>query len=222
MSTHRWQHPPRRPLRIWGFLTLVALLAVSPLAVSPLAAQKTVEEASTHGPLEDYIPYRTHQSQHDIYNPLIGEWGCDMSVLLHGTPPPQGTLRVTFKADWIFDGRYLEMNIRRVGVSEHFGKEPVDVEDIQYFGYDPIHKKYYNILLTEEHVVPTSSEGEYDAETHTLTFTGIEEDPITEDSFTKWEVFHLGGKDGIPYELHYSFLDGSKIKVGWCTFEKKK
>lgn len=211
--------PATSRLRLPTLLLLAGFVLLSGL---PLAAQKSVDEAAEVPDFTPYERFRTHQPEHDAYNAFVGSWVCDMTVLLQGTPPVQGTLRSTFDAQWVFGERYLQADVHRLSVSEHFKDRPVDVEDLQIFGYSVQDEAYYNVIFQTEDTIPGHSTGTLDAESGTLTFTVKEGDPVTGDHFIKTEIFRPIDADTWENEVHFKFMDGSEIKVAWCTYHRKK
>ena len=123
---------------------------------------------------------------------------------------------------WVYGERFVEATFFRRGDQGPFERAPVEIHSIYYLGYDTYKKQYYNIFLGDEDVIPLTSSGSYDPEKKTLTFVGTEHDPITGDSFTKYEIFTLPGGDEIGYELRYGFADGSTITAGKGTYRRKK
>lgn len=199
------------------------------LAPSPTYAQKTAEEAEAMPDFDAYAAFRKPQPEHAILAPLAGSWRCAMTVWLHGDPPPEAKLDATLDAEWAFGERFLRIEAHRKGTSHHFETMPLDIHGVYYFGYDTYAKAYYNVLLSEEDVIPIRSAGTWQADARQLRFLTEENDPVTGDSFRKWEIFTLPEKgsgkaaeapDQLGYELRYGFADGSEIKAGECTFRR--
>lgn len=202
----------------------------SGLGPVPAHAQKSAEEAEPMPDFDAYAPYRKPQPKHALLGALAGRWHCAMTVWLHGEPPPKATLDATLEGEWVFGDRFLRIETHRKGVSHHFETMPLDIHGVYYFGYDTYEKAYFNVLLSEEDVIPIRSRGSWDEEARRLSFLTEEHDPVTGDTFRKWEIFTLpsadqaGGRDpsaeALGYELRYGFVDGSEIKAGECTFRR--
>lgn len=203
-----WKTTPPTRIPRWRLTaTLLAVLA----AALPLEAQKTAKEAEAIPEWEKYKPFRHPGENHRLLDSLEGTWTTTLRAWLHGSPPPEVALDARLEARWILDGRYLQLDYR------HTGPE-LDLEGRYYFGYDPIEGHYYNLLIANDHVIPLHSKGAWDGEKKTLSFRGIEYDPVTGDSFEKREHFTFLAPDRIGYELRYGFSDGTEIKAAEGTF----
>ena len=79
-------------------------------------------------------------------------------------------------------------------------------------GYNGALKKFWQLFLVDGEPRGTYSQGVLLRSKNALVLRGMEDDPVSGDSFERREVYTFVDKDKILYELYYTFVDGSEIK----------
>lgn len=200
----------------------VALGLAALAAAAPLAAQKNAQEAEKPEDPVLYSQYGNPGEKHRLLDPMAGRWEATMSLWLHGTPPPEVKVSASMDNHWVFGGRYIEGRMQYTdNVKQPDGT--VAVTDMVYhFGHSNGERRFWSVLMGNFQLQPTFSEGAWNEQAKTMTFTGTEHDWVTGDSFQKIEIFNQSRPDELGYELHYRFADGSEIRAARADFRRKK
>jgi hypothetical protein len=177
------------------------------LLTLPLGAQQTAKEAELEaGKPADYQKILRPEDKFEILGRFAGSWEGSLKALLHGTPPKEAPLKDTLEAKWLLDDHFIDVQFTtQFGDNSNRGRVTM--------GYDGAKKHFYRIFLVSLDPRATFSTGQYIRSKNALVFHGIEEDPISGDSFTKRDVFTFIDKDKIYYEQFYAFADGSEVRV---------
>lgn len=200
----------RKSWNVWmGVATLLVAL--------PLAAQQTIKEAEKEaGTAEQYEKLLKPADKHEILGRFVGSWKGDLKVLLYGTPS-EAIMPEELEAHWILNDNFIEMNL-----TQHI-RDSV-VRGRLLLGYNGSIKKFYQLYLTDGEPRGTYSQGVLLRSANALVFRGMEDDPVSGDSFERRDVYTFVDKDKIKYELYYTFVDGSEMKPidGYLTRVKDK
>jgi len=176
------------------------------LAALPLAAQQTAKEAEKEaGTPAEYERLLKPADKHEILGRLVGRWKGELKVLLYGTPS-EGMMPEEIEAHWIMKENFIEMNTtQRIRDFEVHAKILV--------GYNGSIKKFYQLYLSDGEPRGSYSLGVHLRSKNALVFRGMEDDPVSGDSFERRDVYTFVDKDKIQYQLFYTFVDGSEIKA---------
>jgi len=189
----------RKSWKIW--MGVAALLAAL-----PVAAQQTAKEAEKEaGTREQYEAILKPADKHEILGRFVGHWKGEMKVLLYGTPS-EGIMPEEIEAHWILKDNFIEMN-----ATQKIRDFLVTLKIT--FGYNGSIKKFYQLYLTDGEPRGTYSQGVLLRSKNALVFRGMEDDPVSGDSFERRDVYTFVDKDTIQYQLFYTFVDGSEIKA---------
>lgn len=174
----------------------------------PLSAQQTAKEAEKEaGTADQYKKALNPADKFEILGRLAGTWEGTFTAWTYGTPPKPVTLKETLEAKWVLKDQFLDT---------HFSMQFPEKEAIQgrvTMGYDGAKRHFFRVFLVDYDPRGTFSTGHYIRSKNALVFHGVEEDPVSGDSFTKRDVFTFLDKDKIGYAQYYTFADGSEIKV---------
>lgn len=177
------------------------------LLTLPLSAQQTAKEAELEaGPAEEYKKHLSPPDKFEILGRFVGTWEGTFTAWTHGTPPKQVPMKETLEAKWILKDQFLDT---------HFSMQfPGNVNQGRVtMGYDGAKRHFYRVFLVDYDPRGTFSTGYYIRSKNALVFHGVENDPVSGDTFTKRDVFTFLDKDKIAYAQFYSFADGSEVKV---------
>jgi hypothetical protein len=187
------------------------------LMAMPLTAQQTAKEAEKEaGTPAEYERLLKPADKHEILGRFVGSWKGDLKVLLYGTPS-EGIMPEELEAHWIMKDNFIEMSL-----TQHIRDHVVNGKIL--LGYNGSIKKFYQLFLTDGEPRGTYSQGVLLRSKNALVFRGMEDDPVSGDSFERRDVYTFVDKDKIMYELYYTFVDGSEIKPveGYLTRVKDK
>jgi len=181
--------------------------AAALLLTLPLPAQQTAKEAEREaGAPADYKRILSPEDKLEILGRFAGTWEGTFTAWTYGTPPKPVPLKETVETKWLLNDRFLDANFT-MRFPEHATQGRVTM------GYDGAKRHFYRIYLVDYDPRATFSTGYYIRSKNALVFHGVEEDPVSGDSFTKRDVFTFEDKDKIGYAQYYTFADGSEIKV---------
>ncbi len=141
--------------------------------------------------------------EHQILLQLEGEWNQDIRFYFSGD-----TTRV-FKGQgetinqMVLGFRFLESKSKSIAFGMH-------ISSVSYIGYDNRLKKYTIYTMDEMGTYPVLAFGDYDEKNKTLTFTGNEIDPVTQDPIKFIMKYTFPDEDSIGFEV--DLVSGSNVK----------
>lgn len=188
-----------------SWMASLSLMGVGALLLAmPVTAQQTAKEAEHEaGDPVAYDKILKPADMHEILGRFVGTWKADFKVLVYGTPPREIGMKETLDAKWILDDRFIEATFD----ADVNGKGKI------MMGYNGATKKFFRNFFIEWDSRGTFSQGVYIRSKNQLVFRGMEDDPISGDSFEKRDVFTFGpDKEKIFYQEFYIFADGSEVK----------
>ncbi|MCK6605319.1 MAG: DUF1579 domain-containing protein [Ignavibacteriaceae bacterium] len=151
--------------------------------------------------------------EHQILLQLEGEWKQEIKFYFSGD-----TSRV-FKGQgetinqMVLGYRFLESKSSSIAFGMH-------ISSISYIGYDNRLKKYTIYTMDEMGTYAVLAFGDYDDKAKTLTFTGNEIDPVTQDPIKFIMKYSFAAEDEIEFEV--DLISGSKVrKYLEIMFERK-
>jgi hypothetical protein len=177
------------------------------LLTLPLSAQQTAKEAEREaGTPDEYKKILSPADKLEILGRFAGTWEGTFTAWTYGTPPKPVPMKETLEAKWLLKDRFIDTQFS-MQFPENASQGRVTM------GYDGAKRYFYRIFLVDYDPRGTFSTGHYIRSQNALVFHGVEEDPVSGDSFTKRDVFTFHDKDKIGYAQYYIFADGSEIKV---------
>jgi hypothetical protein len=208
--------------RHWIAATLLvgALAAVATAALQQEKKQeKPVDASAADDPMmQKMMEFMTPGEGHKALEAKIGTWNAEVTMFQPGAPPE--TEACTSEAKWILGGRYVEESVTGILMGMPFQGRGLT-------GYDNMKKKYVGAWIDSMGTGIVTSEGTYDASTHTFAYTlqypdvmsgkyvqgRSTEKRIDADHWTM-EMFQPGpdGKEYKSMEIHYKRAKGARAR----------
>jgi hypothetical protein len=163
--------------------------------------------------IEAMMKAGTPGDAHKKLETTVGSWELVVKMWMDPSKPADES-KATSERKWILGGRFVEEK-----VTGEFGG--MKFEGGGVMGYDNLKKKYTGAWIDNMSTGIIASEGTYDADKKTFTFTNESPDFTTGKTKKGKDVLTIVDKD--KFELDsYSELGGKEVKSMHITYTRKK
>jgi hypothetical protein len=149
---------------------------------------------------------------HKALQPLVGTW--QAKVKMYAKPGEAAESEGTMVRKWILDGRFLEEKFEG-----NFGGLPF--KGIGLTGHDNIKKKYTGLWVDSISTSMITSEGTYDADAKTFTYTAEHYDPQIKAKVKTRDVVRLIDADTIEQKMYKTPPDGKETMTMEISYTRK-
>lgn len=154
------------------------------------------------------------QPEHKFLEKLVGDFDLQIkSFAESGKPPQESTGKA--KRSMLMEGRFMRES--REGKMD--GNE---FQGIGMVGYDPLIKKFISIWTDTNSSGFYTTEGEFDKEKKTLTYSGIDFDLKTGKKRVARDVLLIESDDSQKFEMFRQLEGGKEEKILEVIYTRKK
>ncbi len=161
--------------------------------------------------MKAWTEYMTPGDMHNMLSELTGEWKTITKTWMAPDAEPMVS-EGSVSSEMILGGRYLQMNHEGTTMGMPFSGISIE-------GYDNVKKKFVNIWIDNMGTGIAHSEGVYDPETKTITYTGTMSDPVTKQD-TKFKNYFKFGETEHLFSM-YADVNGQEHKWMEMKYVKK-
>jgi hypothetical protein len=197
----------------WFGLVLVTALA---LLANPIFSQdpKKTEKSAKDDPTAAMMKLGAPGANHKHLNSLAGKWDAKVKFWMDPSKPPE-EMEGSCERHWILGGRFLHEEFKGKAMGAPF-------HGLGLVGYDNLKKKFVSAWVDNMSTALMTSEGTYDADKKTFTFTSKGKDPYTGQVMKNRDVLRLVGGDKQVSEMYKQPPKGKEFKMLEIVYTRKK
>jgi hypothetical protein len=160
----------RAPIPVLPFLLAAAVLPVQDPAKKADRELGPVGTAMADQEMEAFLALNGPGPEHGRLDFLEGRWNVVNEFTMNPGTPPQKA-RSVMESRWVLGKRFMQSTAKG-----HFMGQPV--ESITHIGFDRRKSVYTTIGFDTMGTYYVEAAGSYDEATETITFQGVEDDPV--------------------------------------------
>lgn len=151
--------------------------------------------------------------EHKALNPMIGEWDAAVrAAMMAGEPMTES--KGSTKNEWVLDGRFVQSHYS----GEMGGRA---FTGISYLGYNMTTKKYESTWMDSTGTGIMMMTGDMDPKTHTMTFTGTYDDPMSGGKKNYKSITRFESNDRMIFTMTEVGPDGKDIPALEIVYTRK-
>jgi hypothetical protein len=196
-------------------ILFAAMLCATGLLASPggRAEDKKKDAPDEKAIIEAMMKAGTPGDAHKKLEPTVGSWELAVKMWMDPSKPAEES-KATSERKWILGGRFVEER-----VTGEFGG--MKFEGGSVMGYDNFKKKYTSAWIDNMTTGIILSEGAYDADKKTFTFTNESPDFVTGKMKKGKDVLTIVDKDKLEL-TSYTTMGDKEVKMMHITYTRKK
>jgi len=208
-------------LQVWLAAGAALIACAGPVAgrtrsdtAKPAAAAEKGPAAAEAAAMEAYMKLNAPGEPHRMLAGLAGEWALEVkSWTAPGAPP--SVSQATCVNKLVMGGRFVQEDVTGTMMDTPFA-------GMSLTGYDNIKKKYVGIWVDSMTTGIFRSEGDYDASTKAMTFTGTSFDPMAGKDVQVRTVTRFESPGRHVFEWYAPGPDGKEMKSMEITYTRQK
>jgi hypothetical protein len=204
-------------MRTRTFATGVAAVALLWLVAGRGAGAGDKKEGGQPSPekiMELVVKLGTPGPQHKLLEPMVGEFTCKVKIYMApGKPPVESEGTVSRK--WILGGRFIQERYTGEAMGKPF-------TGLGWVGFDNKQKKYTVAWIDSMTTSIMTSQGTYDADKKTFTFTGEEDSPFFGGRVKTRDVVRIPDADTQVLEMYRLMKGAPEFKMMEIVCKRKK
>jgi hypothetical protein len=197
---------------LWYAGTLCALLGL--LASPGFSEDKKPAKAKKEDPFAAMAKLGTPGPSHKCLEALVGNWKAKVKFWMDPSKAPQESDGVC-ERKWILGKRFLLEKYKGKAMNMEF-------EGLGLAGYDNSKKKYTSVWLDSMSTAIWTSEGTYDADKKTFTYTSEGKDPYTGQVMKSRDVIRIVSANKQVVQMFKQPPKGKEFQVLEIVYTRKK
>ncbi len=202
--------------KLFAFLTVAALAAALLLPQRPASAQDPGMDI-TPGQMAEMMAQMEKLAapgeMHELLATLEGEWDLVMEYSMSPDAEPEKSAGRS-RMEMVLGGRYLREELS----SEVMG---MAFAGINHIGYDNAREEFHSTWIDTGSTWPTTSTGSWDAETRTLTTTGLMRDVADLDGRPFRHAITWESPDRLVARMYDTIPPVGEVQVMTITYTRK-